>query len=148
MNAAAAATIPPTKSDEITKQLKKQQQVDTLVGKMKTLVTTLQTAQASTSFRQGNPSFGMKGRGRNPYTDRRGDPGGRDLPPHFRLWGWHLPQNSPSQPRLQHPQLEQGTVKTYSDNLLAVWGCGTPAKELSHAKRQGLFQGGVHEQPH
>ena len=78
---AAAATIPSTQSDEITKQLKRQQQqIDILVGKMKTLVTTLQTAQASTSFRQGNPSFGMKGRGRNPYTDRRGDPGGRDLP--------------------------------------------------------------------
>ena len=58
----AAATIPSTQSDESTKQLKKQQQqTDTLVDKMKTLVTTLQTAQVSTSFRQGSPSFGMKG---------------------------------------------------------------------------------------
>ena len=78
---AAAATIPSTQNDEITRQLKKNQhQIDTLVGKMKTLVTTLQTAQASTSFRQGNPSFGMKGTGRNPHNVRRGDPGGRGLP--------------------------------------------------------------------
>ena len=39
---AAAATIPSAHSEAITKQLKKQQ-IDTLVGKMKTLVTTLQT---------------------------------------------------------------------------------------------------------
>ena len=59
---AAAATISSTQSDEITKQLKRQQQhIDTLVGKIKTLSTTSQTAQASTSFRQGNPSFGIKG---------------------------------------------------------------------------------------
>ena len=84
------------------------------MGKMKTLVTTLQTAQASTSFRQGNPSFGMKGRGRNPYTDRRGDPKGGFLPLQSRLREWPLPQSSLSQPK--HPQQEQGTVKTYSDN--------------------------------
>ena len=48
---AAVATIPSTKSDEIAKQLKKKKQIGTLVGKMKTLVTTLQTAQATTSFR-------------------------------------------------------------------------------------------------
>ena len=62
---AAAATIPSTQSDEMTKQLKKQeQQFDTMMGKMKTLVTTLQTqtGQASTSFRQGNPSFRMRGK--------------------------------------------------------------------------------------
>ena len=28
-----------------------------------------------------------------------------------------------------------------------VWGSGTPEREWPHAKRQGLFQGGVHEQP-
>ena len=48
---ATASTIPSTQRDEITRQLKKQQQqIDTLVGKMNTLVTTLQTAQASTSL--------------------------------------------------------------------------------------------------
>ena len=80
---AAVATIPSPKSDEIAKQLKKQQ-IDTLVGKMKTLATTLQTAWAWASFRQGSPSFGMKGIA---YTDRRGDPGSRGLPPQSRLRG-------------------------------------------------------------
>ena len=89
----AAATIPSTQSYEIIKQLKKQQQqIDTLVGKMKTLVTTLQSPQASTSFRQGSPSFGMKWRGRNPYADRRGHPGGRCLPYQSKLRGQPLPQ--------------------------------------------------------
>ena len=106
---AAAATIPSTQSDEIAKQLRKQQQeIDTLVGKMKTLETTLQTTQASTSFRQGSPSFRMKGRGRNPYTDRRGDPGGRGLPSKSRLREQPLSQRPPFKPRLQHPQQEQG----------------------------------------
>ena len=71
---AAAATIPSTQNNEITKQLKKQkQQFDTLMGKMKTLVTTLQTqtAQVSTTFRQGSPPFVMMGRGSNTYTNRR-----------------------------------------------------------------------------
>ena len=54
------------------------------------------------------PSFEMKGRGRNPYTDRRGDLGGRGLPLQSRLRGQPLPQSSP-QPRLQYPQQEQGT---------------------------------------
>ena len=66
----AAATIPSTQSDEITKKLKKQQQqFDSLMGKMKTLVTNLQmqTAQASTSFRQGNPSLRMRGRKEHIY---------------------------------------------------------------------------------
>ena len=108
----AAATLPSNQSDEITKKIKKQQQqVDTLVGKMKTLVTTLQMAQASTSFRQGSPSFGMKGRGRNPYTDRKGDPEGRGLPFQAGWRGQPLPQRPPFKPRLLHPQQEQGTVK-------------------------------------
>ena len=137
---AAAATILSTQHDEIIKRLKKQQQqIDTLVNTVKTL----QTAQALTSFRQQNPSFGMKGRGRNPYTDRRGDPGGRGLPSQSRLRVQPLPQRPPFQPRLLHPQQEQGTVKTYSDNQ--CWQCG----EVGHLKRtcpmpkgKGLFQGG------
>ena len=136
----AAATIPSTQNDEFTMQLKKQHhQFDTLMGKMKTLVTTLQTqtAQASKLFRQGSHSFGMKGRGNNTYTDRRGDPGGRGLSPQPRLRGQPLPQRPLSQSGLNHPQQGQGTAKTYTDNtVLAVWGSGTPGKELSHVKRQ------------
>ena len=103
---------------------------------MKTLQT-LQTAQVSTYFRQGSPSFGMKGRGRKTYTDRRGDPGGRGLPFQSRLRGQSLPQRFPFQPKLLHPQQEQETVKFNSDNQ--YWQCG---------EGKGLFQGGVHQQPH
>ena len=72
---AAAATIPTTQSDEITKLLKKQQQqFDTLMGKMKPLVTIFQTQtyQASTSFRQGNPSFRMRGEGTHTLIGKEG----------------------------------------------------------------------------
>ena len=109
---AAAATKPSTQGDVIINHFQKQQQhIDILVQIMKIL-----EAQASTFFRQGNPSFGKKGRGRNPYTHRRGDPGDRGLPSQSRLRGQALPQRPPSQPRMLHPQQEQGTVKTHSDN--------------------------------
>ena len=97
---AAAAILSPTQGDAIIKHLEQQQQhLDTLGEILKILETiTLQTVQASTSFRQGNPSFGVKGGGRNPYTDRRGDPGGRGLPSQSRLRGQPLPQKLPFQP--------------------------------------------------
>ena len=66
----ATATISSTQSDALSKQLKRQQQqFDTLVGKMQSMIATLQshTAQASLTFRQGNPSLGIRGRGRTSY---------------------------------------------------------------------------------
>ena len=55
---AAAATIPSTQSDEMTKQLKKQeQQFDTMMGKMKTLVTTLQTQTARPQHHSGRETL-------------------------------------------------------------------------------------------
>ena len=60
----AAATIFSTPNDAFAKQLKRQQQqFDTLMGKVQSMITTLQThtAQATSTFRQGNPSFGMGG---------------------------------------------------------------------------------------
>ena len=68
---AAAATIPSTQNDEITKQLKKAVTANRHFGVHNENFT---NCPASTSFRQGISSFGMKGRGRNPHTDRRGDP--------------------------------------------------------------------------
>ena len=62
----AATASSPTYSDAFTKQLKKlQQQFDALIGKGQAMVTTLQAqnAQATSSFCQGNPSLGMRGRG-------------------------------------------------------------------------------------
>ena len=143
----AAATISSTPNDTLAKQLKReQQQFDTLMGKMQSMITTLQshTAQATPTFRQGNPSFGMRGRGRNPCNNNggRGGPGGRGLPPQSRWRGQPQPQRPNSQPSTTHPQQEQGNVKTYTDNQ--CWQCG----EMEHLKRncpmlkgKGLFQG-------
>ena len=64
-NAAATASS-PTYSDVFAKQLRKQQQqFDGLMGKVQAMVTTLQSqnAQVTSSFCQGNPSLGMRGRG-------------------------------------------------------------------------------------
>ena len=86
---AAATTISSAKDDAFAKQLKRQQQqFDTLMGKVQAMVTTLQSQnpQATSSFRQGNPSFGMRGRERMPFhcNGGRGVPGGRGLPPQGR----------------------------------------------------------------
>ena len=44
----AAATIPPTREDELAKQLKYQQhQIDTLVGQVKNLVSAVKATRAS-----------------------------------------------------------------------------------------------------
>ena len=54
----AAATISSTPNDAFAKQLKRQQQqFDTLMGKVQSMITTLQshTAQATSTFRQGKP---------------------------------------------------------------------------------------------
>ena len=67
---AAATTSSSAQNDAFAKQLKrKQQQFDTLMGKVQAMLTTLQSqnAQATSSFRQGNHSFGMRGRGQCPF---------------------------------------------------------------------------------
>ena len=57
---AAAATVPPTKEDELTKQFRYQQhQIDALVGQVKNLVSVVRATQASSNVtRPGNPSLG------------------------------------------------------------------------------------------
>ena len=89
---AAATAISSAQNNAFTKQLKRQQQqFNTLMGKVQAMVTTVQAhnAQATSSFRQGNPSFGMRGRGRMPFHNNggRGVPGGRGLPPQGRWRG-------------------------------------------------------------
>ena len=118
----AAATISSNQNDALAKQLKRQQhQFDTLMGKVQSMIATLQshTAQASSTFSQGNPSFAMGGRGRTTYNNNgwRGGPGVRDLPPQPRWRGQPHPQRSYSQPSIAYPQQQQqGTAKTYTDN--------------------------------
>ena len=141
----AAATIPSTQSDALAKQLKRQQQqFDASIGIMQSMIATLQsqTAQAST-FRQGSPSFGIRGRGRTTYNDTRGGPGGRHLPPPSRGRVQPQPQRPPSQPTSMHPQLEQGAANTYTNNQ--CWQCvevGHLNRSCPMLKGRGLFQGG------
>ena len=145
---AAATASFPAYSDAFAKQLKKQQQqFDTLMGKVQAMVTTLQSqnAQATSSFCQGNSSFGMRGRGKMPFHSNggRGVPGGRSPPLHGRWRGKPQPQRPNSQQNITHPQKEEGNVKTYTDKQ--CWQCG----EMGHLKRscpmlkgKRLFQGG------
>ena len=83
------------------------------MGKVQAMIPTLKshTAQATSAFRQGNPSFGMRGRGRTPFNNNnggRGGPGGMGLPPQSKWRGQPQPQRPYSQPSTTHPQQEQG----------------------------------------
>ena len=144
--AATTTTSSPSYSDAFAKQLKKQQQqFDALMGNVQAMVTTLQShnVQATSSFCQGNPSFGMRGRGGCPFTIMVG---GESLEVeaflHMVDGGQPQPQRPNCQQNITHPQ-QQGNVKTYTDNQ--CWQCG----EIGHLKRscpmlkgKGLLQGG------
>ena len=71
---ATAARLPPTKEDELTKQLKYQQhQIDALVRQVKNLVSLVRATQPSSSVaRTGNPSYGRGGNGKKPQGTGRG----------------------------------------------------------------------------
>ena len=89
------------------------------------MITTLQshTAQATSTFGQGNPSFGMRGTGRTTFNNNggRGGPGGKGLPLQSTWKGQPQPQRPHSQPSTIHLQQEQGNAKTYTDNQ--CWQC-------------------------
>ena len=92
----AAATIPPTREDELAKQLKYQQhQIDTLVGQVKSLVSAVISARVSSKEATAG------GYGRQPQNTWRGGSRGRDLPTQTH------PQTTP-QPRTRNPPLDQG----------------------------------------
>ena len=133
---------------------KKQQQFEVLMGKVQAMVTTLQShnAQAASTFNKGGHSFGMRGKGRMPFSNPggRGVPGGRGPPCQSRWRGQPQPQRPNSQQQtLTHPQQEQGNTKTYTESQ--CWQCG----EVGNLKRscpllkgKGLLQGQNVEQPH
>ena len=94
---AAAATIPSIQSDEITKQLKKVAITNRhFGGQNEDFGNNFTNCPGLNIFQAGKPFLWDEGGGRNPYTDRRGDPGGRGLPPQSRLRGQPLPQGPPS----------------------------------------------------
>ena len=123
----AAATVPPTKEDELTKQLKHQQhQIDVLVGQVKNLISAVRAMQASSKgARPGD--FG-----RQPQSTWIGGSRGRGLPTQTQF-------QATLQPKARNPQQEQGAGK-----LFKCWQCG----EVGHLKcdcptlkDKGLFQG-------
>ena len=114
--AATTTTSSPSYNDAFAKQLKKQQQqFDALMDKVQAMVTTLQShnAQATSSFHQGSPSFGIRGRGRMPFHNNggRGVPGGGDPPPHGR-WRGSLNHRAPTPNKPLHiPNRSRGMLK-------------------------------------
>ena len=118
----AAATIPPTRDEELTRQLKYQQyQIDTLIGQVKSLVSTVKTTGASS--RESNT-----GGVRMSQTTWRGGSRGRG------------PLRTTPQPGTRDHQVSQGAVSNYR-----CWLCGKLGhrkRECPNLKEQGLFQKG------
>ena len=119
----AAATVPPTREDELTKQLRYQQhQIDTLVGQVKNLVSAVKPTRASS---RGATTGGARMPTQSTW---RGVSRGRG------------PLGTTPQSRARDPQVTQGACPTYK-----CWQCG----KLGHIKRkcptlkeQELFQKG------
>ena len=93
----AAATVPPTREDELAKQLRYQQhQIDSLVGQVKKLVSAVKATRVSS--RGANTTDGPGMQPQNPW---RGSSRGRGLPRQTH------PRTTP-QPRARDPQFTQG----------------------------------------
>ena len=110
----AAATIPPTRKDELAKQLRYQQhQIDTLVGQVKNLVSAVKATRVSS---RGATTGGP---GMHTQTKWRGGSRVRGQPRQTH------PRTTP-QPKARNPQLTQGLVQ-----LINVGNVG----------RQGFIEG-------
>ena len=124
----AAATVPPTREDELTKQLRYQQhQIDTLVDQVKNLVSAVKAPRVSS---RGATTGGS---GMPTQTSWRGGSRGRGLPRQTH------PETTP-QSRTNDPQLIQGAGPTYK-----CWQCrkvGHYRRECPTLKEKGLFKKG------
>ena len=117
----AAATVPPTRHDELAKQLRYQQhQIDTLVGQVKALVSAVKATRPAS---RGATTGGA----RVSQTTWRGGSGGNPL-------------RTTPQPRARDTQVSQGAGPNYR-----CWQCGKLGcikRECPNLKEQGLFQKG------
>ena len=125
----AAATVPPTREDELAKQLRYQQyQIDALVGQVKNLVSAVKATRVSS--RGANTTGGPGMQTQNSW---RGGSRGRGLPRQTH------PRTTP-QPRARNPQLTQGAGPTYR-----CWQCGEVGcyrRECPTLKEKGLLKQG------
>ena len=118
----AAATVPPSREDELTKQLRYQQhQIDTLVGQVKNLVSAVKSKRASS---RGATTAGT----RMSQTTWRGGLRGRG------------PLRTTPQPRTRDPQVVRGLVPPIGAGSVERWGILKGS--APHKKDQGLFQKG------
>ena len=101
----AAATVPPTREDELTKQLRYQQhQIDTLVGQVKNLVSAVKSTRASS---RGATTGGARMPTQSTW---RGGSRGRG------------PLGTTPQSRARDPQVTQGLVPPTSAGNVESWG--------------------------
>ena len=125
----AAATVLPTREEELSKQLQYQQhQIDSLVGQVKKLVSAVKATRASS--RGANTTDGP---GMQPQNSWRGGSRGRGLP------RWAHPRTTP-QPRARDSQFTQGAGPT-----IRCWQCGEMghySRECPTLKGEGLFKQG------
>ena len=125
----AAATVPPTREDELAKQLRYQQhQIDSLVGQVKKLVSAVKATKVSS--RGANTTDGPGIQPQNPW---RGGSRGRGLPRQTH------PRTTP-QPRARDPQFTQG-----AGPIIRCWQCGEVGhnqKGMPHFKRKRAVQTG------
>ena len=99
----AAATVPPTREDELAKQLRYQQhEIDALVGQVKNLVSAVKATRVSS--RGANTTGGPGMQTQNSW---RGGSRGRGLPRQTH-------PRTTLQPRARNPQLTQGAGPTYN----------------------------------
>ena len=111
----AAATVQPTREDELAKQLRYQQhQIDTLVGQVKSLVSAVKATRISS---RGATTSGPGMQPPNTYAHNtwRGGSRGRCLPRQTH-------PRTTAQPRARNPQLTQGAGPTY--RCWQMWGGG------------------------
>ena len=125
----AAATVPPTREEELSKQLQFQQhQRDSLVGQVRKLVSAVKATRASS--RGSNITDGP---GMQPQNSWRGGSRGRALPRQTH------PRTTP-QPRARDSQFTQGVGPT-----TRCWQCGEMGhyrRECPTLKGEGLFKQG------